>query len=135
MRVLFAVLAVAIVLYSVSTGGESRESVIKNAMEVPDAQEFIKSHPSSRPYFLSLAPTGFSNALSGMDAFFYIYKEDPLVLAAGNRTFPKTSALYVVSLSPNPPVKKAGWVAPHPDRPVLFLFFSGQEFLFAQENA
>jgi len=134
MRILFAVLAVAIVLYSVGASGDLQASIIKKAMEVPEAQEFLKSHPSSKPHLLSLSPAGFSNALSGMDTFFYRYKEDPLVLAAGNRTFAKSSALYVISLSPNPPVQKQGWVAPHPDRPVLFLFFSRQEFLFAHET-
>lgn len=128
------VLAAALVLYSEKESADYRQVLVEKALETKEAEEFLQKYPGSKPYLLSLSPAGFSNALSGMDAFFKKYEEDPLVQAAANRTFPKNSTLYVVSLSPNPPVKKEGWVAPHPENPVLFLFFSGQGFLFAHEN-
>lgn len=133
MRVFYLIaglmLVAALVFYSANESAEYRQAVIAKAVEAKEAKEFLQKYPDSKHCLLSLSSAGFS--ISGMDVFFEKYRDDPLVLAARNRTFPRDSAVYVVSISPNQPVKKMGWVAPHPDNPVLFLFFSGKEFLFA----
>lgn len=139
--------AASVVLYSARAGEDFREGLAAKAVALPEAGDFLQRHPGSRQYVLSVASAGLSNALSGKDSFFGRYEADPLVQAArngsasfrgektpsGSEAFEGSSAVYVVSVSPNPPVQRAGWIAPHPDRPVLFVFFSGNGFMFSYE--